>query len=544
MARIFISFYNFARDPQDFNIMPPFYEAFVSGLRDAGNEILCFFHKTVNRAFEECFPEEYKYKLLGFNPELCILFNNSFWNIANLVDCPIIIYDVDSVNLFCHKSFISDNLGRYKFITIQKSGISQISEIFGVPQNKIYYIPPFSEIKHDKSIAQEKNIIFIGTNFLWKGLPELVDFSKQHPSDNDYKIAAKVINEFKTFPYVNIFDIYCKINQTSSIKFEHKNINRLAYELSGLKRLQTLTSIADLGLEIRGKYFDVEECMKYFPEVLLSINHDIGYSLKYSESVYNKFKVGINTNHLQAVSGFSWRVCDILASNACLVTEYKNDIRELFPKVGIPTFTSPYEAREQCKKLLESDSLREDIVSSAHEAIENGFRFRHVLEKIEDFTGMSLRGVAGSLEFFSDEEPKKTPSLMSKPASPTHEKYCKCKKIKVVGIPVQLHKRRINENTEFYYMSRIPMFSVRRKPNKTYYNLALLEKLKLSLRKRMPSKNEWLITVSNLRKSINKFTVRKKFQNQGNLTVCIFADRLSTWAFGKLYECFFQKFIF
>ena len=69
MARILVSFYNFARDDKDFNIMPPFYESFVNGLKNAGNDVLCFFHKTFTRKFAESIPEEYKNRITDFNPD-------------------------------------------------------------------------------------------------------------------------------------------------------------------------------------------------------------------------------------------------------------------------------------------------------------------------------------------------------------------------------------------------------------------------------------------------------------------------------------------
>ena len=144
--------------------------------------------------------------------------------------------------------------------------------------------------------------------------------------------------------------------------------------------------------------------MNYFPEVFLCYNNKQVYSLKDNEEFYNSAKISLNTKSIQATNGFSFRVCDILASNACLVTEKCDDLNILFPKVGIPTFTSPAEAREQCKRLLENENLRIEIVNAAHETIDKNFRFKQVLDNLEDITNMCMHSSTfGTLELFSDE---------------------------------------------------------------------------------------------------------------------------------------------
>ena len=528
MARILVSFFNFARDDKDFNIMPPFYESFVNGLKSAGNDVLCFFHKTFTRKFAESIPEEYKNRITDFNHDLCIFFNNSFWNIADIVECPIVIYDVDSVNTFCHKDYIIRNNDRFKFVTIQNSGVEQIENILNISKHNICYIPPFTEIRSSSDILPSKNIIFVGTNFAWKGVPSAVKLLHNNPTNEERLVAAEVLKEFEKYPYVTLEYLYTKKDEYYQNQISCNDINRLAFEVSGLKRLQALSAIADLGLEIRGKYFDVDEVMKYFPEVALSYNNTVGYSLKYNQDLYNNFYIGFNTNHIQAMSGFSWRVCDIMASNACLVSEFKEDLKILFPKVNIPTFTTSYEAREQCKRILSSEYLRADIVGAAHEAIESSFRFKHVLERLEDFLSCSLHGESGhegTLTIFSDEQnthQKKAKQEERKNAYKSN--HIKCKKIKFLGIPLQFYKRTINNNLDFYYLSFLPLFSVRRKPNKTYYNIVYFEKIKNHFLKYWYKNNTLNIISSYIRRPFNLFFAKKKLRDKGKINVCIFFE--------------------
>ena len=139
----------------------------------------------------------------------------------------------------------------------------------------------------------------------------------------------------------------------------------------------------------------------------MSYRNKTVYSLKHNEDIYNSSKIGININHLQAIEGFSWRVCDILASNACLVTEYRPTIEQYFPNVGILTFTSPFEARQQCLKLLANENLRQDIIEKSHEIIEKKFRFNNFLEKFENFLGISFSNhqqKAGCISYYLDSD--------------------------------------------------------------------------------------------------------------------------------------------
>ena len=537
MARILVSFYNFAIGDKDFNIIPTFYSSFINGLKMSGNDVLCFFHKTVNRQFIENIPNEYENKIITFNPDLCIFFNNSFWNIAEIVDCPIIIYDVDSANTFCHKDYIISNNDRFKFVTIQSSGYEQLEKTLNISKHNICYIPPFTEIRSSSDILPSKNILFLGTQFAWKGIPDAIKFLRCNPTSEERLVASEVLKEFEEFPYATLEYFYAKNDKHYKNKISYNDINRLAFEISGLKRLKILSVISDLGLEIRGKYFTVEDVMKYFPEVALCYTNGFGYSLEYVQDLYNSFYIGFNINHIQAKYGFSWRVCDIMASNACLVTEFKEDLKLLFPKVNIPTFTNFSEAREQCKRILSSEYLRADIVGAAHEAIDENFRFKHVLERLEDFLSCSLHNPnhEGSLTLFSDEK-KPTPQKSITNAPKVN--YIKCKKIKILGMPLQFYKRTINTNTNLYYLFRVPFFSSRTTQDKIYYNIVYIEKLKNFLIKHLYKNNTLNIIRSSIRMPYNIYQIRKKLKNEKKITVCIFSDRISCWAFDYIYNFF------
>ena len=160
--------------------------------------------------------------------------------------------------------------------------------------------------------------------------------------------------------------------------------------LSGSIRRLTLSEISDLGLVIFGpRSWVTESCVD--PYIPLSYNSRAVYSLKHNQDVYNASRLAININHIQALTGFSWRVCDVMASNACLVSEYCPDFEHLFPGVSIPLFSSRYEARELCRKLLDNENMRRDIVAQCNEIIDAKYRFENLVPPLEDFFQVSLR---------------------------------------------------------------------------------------------------------------------------------------------------------
>ncbi|MBQ9281040.1 MAG: glycosyltransferase [Treponema sp.] len=403
MANIVIGLRNFLQK-DNFNqntyieVFPPYYEAFLNGLRDAGNNVIVFQAKKVRKEIVSDIPQDFLGKIKNFKPDIFILFNNYFWDVSKYFEVPIVVYDVDSPNAYTNIELLKGKKGRYKYITIQTDGIKLINEIIGCDEKNILYLKPFTEIQARKEFVKN-NIAFCGANWLWNNWMPIINFINSEPSKKDRIDAYKVFNYFLENPFKTSDEIYSELNLCPSKKISLNNNFLDGTRVSGIQRLRVLSEVSSLGLEIRGTYFSLKDnTMVPFPEVLLSYSNEIVNNIKTTEDFYNSAKIGLNTKHIQAKSGFSWRVCDILASNACLVSEYAADLTEL-GFTDVPTFTTPYEAREQCKKLLENENLRKDIVAHSHELINKNHRFKHILPQIEDFTGVTLHSEdEGSLE--------------------------------------------------------------------------------------------------------------------------------------------------
>lgn len=417
MANIVIGLHNFLITKSNLDARPPFYDAFLNGLKEAGNNVLCFEKQNYEASIKENIPEDYLEKIKKFNPDLFIFFNNQFWDITKHFEAPIVIYDVDSPNLYCNIKLIKSNINRYKFFVNQSSGIETIINVLGANKTNIMYVPPYTNIRSDNNVIPDLNISFLGSCWVWNDFNEPLDFSQQKTTKEERELAFRVYQKYIDNPYFELDYFYNKIGVSDIKKLKFNNSRLSTARISGIQRLRYLTEIADLGLEVRGTNWH-SPMLKVFPEVMLSYNIEQVLNYKETESFFNRSKIGFNTKHIQAKSGFSWRVCDILASNACLVTQRADDLKDLGFKV--PMFESPSEAREICKKLLKNENMRKDIVAHSNELIEKNHRLKSSLEEIESFLSMKLHSNnTGTLEIIKNyNTPKKQVAKIIKPAFP------------------------------------------------------------------------------------------------------------------------------
>ena len=394
MAKIVLSFYN-AVLKANLSEMPCFYEGFVKGLLDAGNNVLVFsdYGRKRPHAKDKALVSE---AIKKFNPDVVIAFNNYGPDYANLVDCPIIVYEVDSPIFYENTNSIQNFPSRYKFIVCQLESRSFLTEHFNVPTKNIWYTPFFSEVKACNTI-KHFNISFIGS-----------PFSNGHPHWLEWGIRQKKISNKLKLLYLDLlsdirknpFDVMvAKSSKYKALCLDISDVYKLIGDLSAEKRIMTLSSVADLGLTIFGPK-EWKKVVQLNPNMFFAYNPKRLFSLKQNQDLYNASKICLNINHLQAKSGFSWRVCDIMASSGCLVTEYNPCFKSLFPKVPIPTFTNRFEAREKCVYLLREDNYRLEIIEKCQTMIDQNYRFKNILPIIQDAANIKLYSTAkGYVDF-------------------------------------------------------------------------------------------------------------------------------------------------
>ena len=565
MAKVFVALNNICRIPENYCAMPPFYESFINGLRDTGNEVKCFQTKLLSGR-QRCtgeVPKELEGILKEFRPDLCIFFNNNFWDVSGVVECPIVIYDVDSPLEWQNKEAIEKNLSHYLFVYNQSKGKEVLEEYFHPEERQSCYIPFFSEIQHDSSVEPENNIVFLGSNWVWKGYNFLNNFMRQNPTKQDVQKAMEVLQEYVRQPLKPANELYHDLENCPHDRVDLGDLSRASFEVSGLRRIRYLNAVSDLGLEVNGSYWNID-MMNYFPELLACVRQRTIWTKEDNERYYNSAKIAMNTNHIQAVNGFSFRVCDILASNACLVSEKSADLSRFFPFV--PTFESPAEAREQCIRLLNDEMLRQDIVARSHEVIDQNFRFTNVLRALEELTGICLHtDHAGTLQIFPisheehqrlcpDEEVMPAGAARAKSLTPVRQKYFDTvgkhlgydpygfyspKYIRIAKIPV-FKLLFVSAKRKELYMGLLPLLSYENDGESSSIRLLLLEKagnlFRQLGRKLKDNKNtykKWLVSG---KKARHMHHLKEKLRKGEKIKVCLFVSRINCWVYDDIYR--------
>ena len=164
MAKVLVAFHNGIVDEKNPEAMPAFYEAFIRGLDSAGNQVVVYSHGMFGADFGEI-DEDIKNEICGFEPDICIIFNNSFFDLAEVVDCPIIIYEVDSPLYFSNKDDIRKKPDRYLYFIFQEESRKVLKEDYGVNEKQIYFVPFFTEVYADETVQQTTNVSVIGRLF-------------------------------------------------------------------------------------------------------------------------------------------------------------------------------------------------------------------------------------------------------------------------------------------------------------------------------------------------------------------------------------------
>ena len=388
MAKVLVAFHNGIVDEKNPEAMPAFYEAFIRGLDSAGNQVVVYSHGMFGADFGEI-DEDIKNEICGFEPDICIIFNNSFFDLAEVVDCPIIIYEVDSPLYFSNKDDIRKKPDRYLYFIFQEESRKVLKEDYGVNEKQIYFVPFFTEVYADETVQQTTNVSFIGSLFSLGSINVFESFIQKRPSLKEKQMMESCLRELQKNSQVTVSNLIYKYNITSELVVRHLDLQQLLMMLSREKRLKVLSGVADLGLELYGTenwdstyYNDSKLNMAYIRKKV--------YSVEDNQDIYNRSKIGINVSHLQAASGFPWRVMDIMASNACLVTEYHAGLKRLFGDIPIPVYESASEAYELCRQLVKDQSRRREIVLQCQETVANKYRFKHLLPKLEEYSGVTL----------------------------------------------------------------------------------------------------------------------------------------------------------
>ena len=380
-----------------------FYDGMQEALSNAGNDVFRFNalgHLSFIDWGKEFALNEKGNRILSkikdFSPDLILSFN-AFLPEKLLYDtnCPIFLLDADNPKYFWYHDRVKQNKDKFYYLGFQKKSLDTYKEYFNIDEQQYLYFPAATSLKSKKT-RQDKNISFIGNPFITQ---EYID-----PSRN-----VKYLTIMKKIWTLNPSDLFINLDKTKKNLLKDADIEEDDLEFvldkldgfhgrsaAGMHRVQFLSQISDLGLTIYGTKSWMESLF-YYPDVVICyIPEAVAVTAEENENVYNSSKVSINLSHPQAISSFSWRVVDIMATNSCLVMEKKPDWEDLFGKYiskevkEAILYNDRYDCREKIKNLLSNEKLRLKCVEECQHAIEKNGRWEYRFRDLESFIGIDL----------------------------------------------------------------------------------------------------------------------------------------------------------
>ena len=374
MARVLFSVRsNIIWDHQNPQALDPFYEGFIQELINFGNDVLLIRTNNIIDAFNSKLnPDDTRYfqnVAKKFDPEIIITPNHSIPKcILETTDCPVIVIGADSLPYYSDKEYIRQNIGRYIFAhhDLGMSFAQACCEVFGAQPDQNRLIGYATSVQAE-TLPIKQNIVFMGilgwTYFAQKKFIQIKDAQELQKFWLDYE---------------------------TGITDKKKLDIDMLHVLTANSRIKTLDALSDLGLKCYGYINAYAAALPYSINLAKCFDIAPKYKVKDIQDEFNSSLIAPTLFNAQATSGFSWRVCDVMASNARLIAPPQKDICQFSPYVEIPFYESPAEARELCQKLIKDNVWRSEIVAGSQKAVNEKWRFINMFRRFEEISPVSL----------------------------------------------------------------------------------------------------------------------------------------------------------
>lgn len=359
-----------------------FYDGLITSLREYGHNVMqvitsdfaIYVWDPDNKVISEEIRKNAINEIKKFNPDLVLSFNNcSIEGLEDELNCPIALLDADSWLYFNCKDTIKQKLDRYYFIAFSQYGKEDyFRNLSSLTKNKVIVMPPATAVQ-STSLKKVYNISFIGSPFF--NQPNLLEFLNKN----------KWIIDSSTDEIIN------KLSSLESTLQKHDiKLSEILHCRSGPNRTRIILNLLDLGITIFGPAA-WKDLGAVDINVIKAYKDDVVFSLEQNQNIYNSSLISLNIKHTQTVTGYPWRVPDILASSSVLLTDHSKDlIQNIGKEVNLQIYQSPYEARTLASKLLHDEVLRKEIVLQQNEVVERKYRWHHRFPLIQQLTGVNL----------------------------------------------------------------------------------------------------------------------------------------------------------
>lgn len=161
--------------------------------------------------------------------------------------------------------------------------------------------------------------------------------------------------------------------------------------ISNQSRISVVDSLHELGLSVFGNHEWINAAA--YNSNILTVYNDGSLISSHEDimKIYNKSKICINMSQLQSGAALPYRVMDILASDALLITNYhpQSDAFTIFGKdCPIVMYKSMEELSTLCEYYLAHEDERRGLVVKCNDMVRHGFDFRNRCEDILDLCGL------------------------------------------------------------------------------------------------------------------------------------------------------------
>lgn len=382
--------------------LEPYIDGFIQMLLDAGHNVFSYVETDLKhkKAYKNYLNHFQAYlDVISFKPDIIFAFNNVLdERFLTKFQCPIYIIASDTPLFWHNKDCIKKHKDRFNALYFNADFANDLNTDFGI-SSKHQLLIPYTTAVTAVDCPQDKDISFVGNFFnlmspvLYQKFFNNLPPDKKEQTGNQLK---QIFEEYRTTQtiqqktYENLLNISGQTDLT-----KEKLAQYFCIALTNNQRINLLKELTSLDLHI---YSWVQNlCCLDFDYNLWNCCHSENIcSIADNQRIFNESKISINLPHAQVQTGFSWRTCDIMASNALLLSNKTRDLETLFEKI-IPTYEGEKDIRDKCSYFLKHDKERQDIVKSCHKIINQKHRYEHLMHLLSEFTGLKPNPKPGKL---------------------------------------------------------------------------------------------------------------------------------------------------
>lgn len=376
--------------------LEPYIQGFIDILIENGHNVMPYIDKDItsgNHLRNSIYHFMGYCDVVAFKPDFIFAFNNVIdERFLHKYNCPIYIIASDTPLYWHNKDLILKYPGRFYVLYFNNDFENELIENFKIDKKHQLLIPYTTAIVPE-SIEQDKDISFVGNfccatslglqNKIIKNLPNVV-------RDNAAYIYKQMFDEYKKTGIISqrLYNELQSLIHNPGITVDDIATS-FCSAITNKGRIDLLSGLLDLDLHIY-TFMDNLTCIDFDYNLWKKCHFQFITTIQDNQRIYNTSKISLNLPHAQVHTGFSWRTCDIMASNAMLLSNPTDDLIRLFSGI-VPTYTDAKDLHDKCEYFIKHESERCDIVKKCNEIINKNHRYENLMILLNQFMGLPLK---------------------------------------------------------------------------------------------------------------------------------------------------------